>query len=368
MRWQHNLLGIAVISLAVAGCSTIPGSGPRTGDIERGAQAYALVDLNSDTATKVSAFVSNQRAEGPVSLPPGRAVGLIGPGDLLRIAIWEPNPNGTSLSADKSGIETTTRVGTDGTIGVPYVGRLYAVGHTPTQIEQNISSRLAHEAPGAQVAVLVIEDLTNAVIVQGDVARPGRYPVVPNSSGLLDVLAMAGGPHTPDRQTQIRITRGGISVTRTLSHLVNTRAMEMDLAPGDRILVQPRLSYIYAFGAVNRPGEQAYDADDISLEHTLARIAGLADNRADPAAVFVYRRQAAELTGQLVPGRGDTRVIYRLNLRDPGGFFVSQQFPVLPDDLIYVSEAPIAEAAKVFQLLTGLSGIGAIPRNVGANY
>jgi polysaccharide export outer membrane protein len=61
-------------------------------------------------------------------------------------------------------------------------------------------------------------------------------------------------------------------------------------------------------------------------------------------------------------------VVYRLNLRDPGGFFVSQQFPVLPDDLIYVSEAPIAEAAKVFQLLTGVSGIGAIPRNLGAGY
>ena len=52
----------------------------------------------------------------------------------------------------------------------------------------------------------------------------------------------------------------------------------------------------------------------------------------------------------------------------PGGFFVSQQFPVLPDDLIYVSEAPIAEAAKVFQLLTGVSGLGAIPRNLGAGY
>jgi polysaccharide export outer membrane protein len=308
---------------------------------------------------------------------------LIGPGDLLRVAIWEPNPNGTSLTADKSGIETTTRVGVDGSIGVPYVGRLHAAGHTPAQIEQDIGSRLEHEAPGAQVTVLVAEDLTNNVIVQGDVAKPGRYPVVPNSSGLLDVLAMAGGPHTPDRQTQVRITRGDVAVTRTLSHLVNTRAMEMDLAPGDRILVQPRLSFIYAFGEVNRPGEQAYDADDISLEHTLARISGLADNHADPAAVFIYRRQPAELTRQVAPGQvapgqtapsqtaplhATTSVIYQLNLRDPNGFFVAQQFPVLPDDLIYVSEAPISEASKVFQLLTGVSGLGAIPRNLGAGY
>ena len=368
MTQSRNLLCTAALGLALTACSAVPGSGPRTSDIERETPAYTLVDLNSDSAHVVGDFVAAHSVLEAINLPPGRAVGMIGAGDLLRIAIWEPNPNGTSLSADKGGLETITRVGIDGTIGVPYVGRLHAAGHTPAQIERDVTGRLAHESPGAQVAVLVTEDLTNNVIVQGDVAKPGRYPVVPNSSGLLDILAMAGGAHTPDHQTTVRITRGDTAVTRTLSHLVNARAMEMDLSPGDRILVQPRLSYFYAFGAVNKPGEQAYDADDISLAHTLARIEGLADSRADPAAVFVYRRQSADLTRQLAPGHDGTRVIYRLNLRDPGGFFVSQQFPVLPDDLIYVSESLIAEAAKVFQVINGVSGLGAVPRNLGAPY
>jgi polysaccharide biosynthesis/export protein len=368
MSLSGNLVATAAIGLVLSACSTVPGSGPRTSDVERATPNYTLIDLSEDGARTIADFVARHSAEAPVHLPPGRAPGLIGAGDLLRIAIWESNPNGTSLTTEKSGIETTTRVGIDGTIGVPYVGRLRAAGRTPAQIEQDVGGRLAHEAPGAQVAALVTDDLTNDVIVQGDVAKPGRYPVVPNSSGLLDILAMAGGPHTPDRQTLVRITRGDSSVTRTLSQLVNTRALEKDLAPGDRILVEPRQSYFYAFGEVNRPGEQAYDADNMTLAHTLARIEGLADNHADPAAVFVYRQQSAELTGRLAPGRDGTRVIYRLNLRDPSGFFVSQQFPVLPDDLIYVSEAPISEAAKVFQIFTGLSGAGAIPRNLGAQY
>jgi polysaccharide export outer membrane protein len=368
MSLSRNLLGTAALGLALAACSTVPGSGPRTSDIEKASPAYTLVDLNSDSARAIADFVAAHNVRHPIDLPPGRTLGLIGPGDLLRIAIWEANPNGTSLTTDKSGIETTTRVGIDGTIGVPYVGRLHAAGHTPAQIEQDVSGRLAHEAPGAQVAALVTDDLTNDVIVQGDVAKPGRYPVVPNSSGLLDILAMAGGPHTPDRQTLVRITRGNSSVTRTLSQLVNTRALERDLAPGDRILVEPRQSYFYAFGEVNRPGEQPYDADNMSLAHTLARIEGLSDNHADPAAVFVYRRQPAELTSQLAPGHDGTQVIYRLNLRDPAGFFIAQQFPVLPDDLIYVSEAPISEAAKVFQLINGVSGLGAVPRNLGAGF
>ncbi|WP_158923473.1 polysaccharide biosynthesis/export family protein [Acidisphaera sp. S103] len=368
MSLSRNLLGTAAIGLALAACSTVPGSGPRTSDIERASPNYTLVDLNADSDRIISDFVARQRVEPSIVLPPGRANGLIGAGDLLHIAIWEPNPNGTSLTTDKSGIETTTRVAVDGTIGVPYVGRLRAAGHTPAQIEQDVGARLASEVPDAQVSTLVTDDLTNDVIVQGDVAKPGRYPVVPNSSGLLDILAMAGGPHTPDHQALVRITRGGSSVTRTLSELENSRALEKDLAPGDRILVEPRQSYFYAFGEVNHPGEQIYDADKMTLAHTLARIEGLSDNHADPAAVFIYRHQAAELTSQLAPGHDSTQVIYRLNLRDPAGFFVSQRFPVLPDDLIYVSESPISEAAKVFQIITGVSAVGGIPRNLGANY
>lgn len=376
--WR-NLLSSAAIGLALTACSALPGSGPRTADIVDGAKPsspqapspYVLIDLDQDAAGKVSAFAASQRVEGPIALPPARRLGLVGAGDLLRVVIWEPNQNGTSLTADKSAIETTTRVEIDGTVGVPYVGRVAVAGHTPAQVEQVVRARLATLSPGAEVSVLVIDDLTNNVIVQGDVAKPGRYAVVPSSSGLLDVLAMAGGAHTKNHQSIVRVTRAGTSVTRTLTNVADERALETDLAPGDRVLIEPRDAYFYAFGAVLHPGEQPYDADEISLARTLARIDGLNDNVADPAAVFVYRRQNADLTRQIMqtqpaPGQDLTRVIYRVNLRDPSGFFISEAFPVLPNDLVYVSNSLIAEAAKVFQIVTGLSAVGAIPRNFGA--
>ncbi len=359
---------MAALGLVMNGCSAIPSDGPRTSDIEAPNAAYTLIDLDTAKASIVTSFVNAERAEAPIDLPPGKPLGRMGPGDLLKIVIWEPNMNGTSLASDKSGIETIARIATDGTIGVPYVGRMPAAGRTPRQLENDVTTRLAPQSPGAQDVVLVVEDVTNNVIVQGDVAKPGRYPVVPNSSGLLDILAMAGGTHILDRQTQVRITRGNASVTRTLTQMVDTRAMEMDFSPGDRILIEPRTAYFYAFGAVNRPGEQPYNTDDISLAHTLGRIQGLADQRADPASIFIYRRQKSELTRQLSAERSTTDVIYRLNLRDPAGFFVSEKFPVLPEDLPYVSMAPIAEAAKVIQLLVGFSNLAVAPRNLGAPY
>jgi polysaccharide export outer membrane protein len=390
--WRNLLSSAAIsvaLSVALAACSSIPGTGPRTADIVDGAKAagpqgtipYVLIDLDQNAAQAVGEAAAAQRAQEPIHLPPGRRPGLVGPGDLLRVAVWEPNPTGTSLAADKTAMETITRVDIDGTVSIPFVGRLRVAGQTPAEIESAMHARLASQSPNAQVAVLITEDVTNNIIVQGQVAKPGRYEVVPNASGLLDILAMAGGPQTVTTpgaqpaayQPVIRVTRAGISVTRTLSNIVGTHALEADLAPGDRVLVQPREAYFYAFGAVNVPGAQPYDTDTISLTRTLARIAGLADSRADPAEVFIYRRQAADLTRAIMPtpaapGQDLTRVIYRLNLRAASGFFISQAFPVLPDDLVYVSESPISEAAKVFQIVTGISAVGGIPRNLGAPY
>lgn len=367
--WRGLLLA-SIAASALAACSAIPASGPRTGDIERAAHDFTLIDLTQGVASQIAGDTERHRGDGPVNLPPKHAAGLVGAGDVLKIVVWQPNPAAGTMAADKPGLETTTRVGTDGSISVPYAGRLAVAGRTPAAIEQALSTKLGDQMPGAQVAVLVTDDVTNNVIVQGDVARPGRYPVVPGSSGLLDVLAEAGGAHTPDRQTLVRVTRGATSVTRSLSQLVASHALEADLAPGDRILVEPRQRFFYAFGAVLHPGEFAYDADDISLAHTLARVNGLSDNQADAASVFVFRRQSADLTHRVQPAdtADASQVIYRLNLRQPGGFFIAQTFPVLPDDMLYVSDAPIAEAAKVFQVLTGVGGIGAIPRNLGAPY
>ena len=374
MQSSHSLIASACLAAFLAGCASVPGSGPRTVDIERGGNGpYTLVDLNANAARTITRHVSEERKQPPIALPPGRPLGFVGPGDMLQVTIWEPNPNGTTLTSDRANVQANMRVGPDGSIGVPYVGRLTAAGRTPAQIEALILGRLSTQIQGAQVAVVVTEDLTNAIIVQGDVARPGRYQVVPRSSGLLDILALAGGPATANRQTLVRITRGDTAVTHTLSSMVDARQMEADLAPGDRILVQPRRSYFYAFGAVANPGEQPYDADNISLARTLARLNGLTDNRADPAQVFVFRHQDAALTQEVTQagpraGQDPTSVIYRLNLRDPGGFFISRMFPVLPDDIVYVSESPISEAAKVFQVINGVAGVGSVPRNLGAPY
>jgi polysaccharide export outer membrane protein len=373
-------LASALAAAAVAGCSSVPGDGPRTSIVEAGAEArdaapapYVLVELNEATARAVSDAEPADGGEVPRSaLPRAAAVGLIGPSDLLKVTLWEPSPTGATLLG-APGLDLSARVGADGAISVPYVGRLRAAGRTPAQVEAAIRDALAASGHEMQAAVLVVEDNTNAVVVQGDVAKPGRYPIMPGGRGLLDVVALAGGARAPNHATSVRVMRGAVATTASLSRIVSDPSLDLPLSPGDRVLVLPRARFFYAFGAVSRPGEQAYDSDEMSMARMLGRIAGLNDNRADPAGIFVYRRQPAALTRRVVghnlrPDQDPTQVVYRADLRDPKGFFVADIFRIKPDDIVYVTNAPLAEASKALQILLGLSGIAAVPHNFGVPY
>ena len=43
-------------------------------------------------------------------------------------------------------------------------------------------------------------------------------------------------------------------------------------------------------------------------------------------------------------------------------------FPVRPGDILFVSQAPLADAAKFFQILSGATATVAIPRTLGGNF
>ena len=48
---------------------------------------------------------------------------------------------------------------------------------------------------------------------------------------------------------------------------------------------------------------------------------------------------------------GKVPVIYQVNLKDPGAFFVAQGFPIRNKDVMYVSNAPAAELQKFLNII-----------------
>jgi polysaccharide export outer membrane protein len=51
--------------------------------------------------------------------------------------------------------------------------------------------------------------------------------------------------------------------------------------------------------------------------------------------------------------------VYRLNLKDPSGFFLAQHFPIENNDLVYVSTASYVDVSLIAQLMGSFSGTAA---------
>ena len=75
-----------------------------------------------------------------------------------------------------------------------------------------------------------------------------------------------------------------------------------------------------------------------------------------PHGVFIFRfeqKDALLWPREPVAMTPDGRVpvIYRVNLKDPSSFFVMQSFPINNKDVLYVSDAPVAELQKFMNIV-----------------
>jgi polysaccharide export outer membrane protein len=109
---------------------------------------------------------------------------LIGPGDMLRIFVWQ-NPD----------LSVTVPVRPDGRISIPLVQDLPAAQKTPTQLAEEIKTRLATYVKSPEVTVIVTDFVgpySQQVRVVGEAAKPQAIPYRANMS-VLDVMIAVGG-------------------------------------------------------------------------------------------------------------------------------------------------------------------------------
>ncbi len=382
------MLALLLAGLAGA-CTSLGAAGPSSGQIRKadgaaytGAQV-ALIDLDPVSYKRVAAFeqsrgLAQQLGEGSA----GEV--LIGPGDVLDIAMWEAPPavlfgGGGVIPGLDMGAQNRTVVQqvVDGTgiINVPFAGQIEAGGRTPAAIERAIVARLTGRANDPQVSVRLSLNDSRNVTVLGEVAASRRVPLGPRGERLLDIIASAGGPRAPVHQTTVQVSRGGASATMALEAIIAEPAQNIRMRPEDVVTVLHRPYSFIAMGAVANSAEIPFEGRGISLAQALARVGGLRDNQANIRGVFVFRLEQAEAldpaqraaTQALEDGRFP--VIYRLDLSDARGFFVAQDFRIRDQDVVYVSTAPGAELREFLSTITSLAfsaiAIGNVVTNNG---
>ena len=346
-------LGMALL-LSLGACASLPSSGPTANQLlastAQGAP-FKVVDIVGPAAV-VPGAESSATLTSLDTLAPAARPDEIYRGDLLEITVFEV---GASLFAGgRAGAETggppaatgqtfpAVRVAEDGTIALPYLGRIEAAGLTPAELQERLQEALRGRSQSPQVVVAVKEDVGATAVIMGDVKAPGRRPLTAAHERVLDIIALAGGPTGPKADSRVRLTRGDRSAEAPLGALTADSPENLILRPQDRIEVILRPRSFTAFGASGKVSEVPFQAADLSLAEAMARVGGPADQQADPKAVFVFRQ-------------GAEPVIYRLDLTGASGYFAAQRFQMRDKDLIYIANARSNAWAKFLAMLSSVT-------------
>jgi polysaccharide export outer membrane protein len=285
------------------------------------------------------------------------------------------------------------RVYNDGTITVPIIGQVEAVGKSLAEVEAVIADeyypKYCFNRPS--IVARVVEYRTARVSIIGAVENPGVYELRPDQMSLVCLIMEAGGI-VDDGATVIRITSRGRSdvilsrdekkikaepwedysiddigiaaeVTgQTESKQVapedstiilpvkglNIPFADVALKEGDRVVIE-RLEQpiVTVVGLVNKPGNFPYPPDaQYNLMQTLA-FAGGFNLAADPRYTTVYRQKADGTTVSMT-----FEMVNDSKLTDASSIFIK------PGDIVSVEHTPQTRTNlfldRVFRINTGL--------------
>ena len=358
----------------------MPNSGPFQKDVRAGhpfepdGLPYALVQITpavlgvlTQNAPELSRVFADSRPQDGITF---------GVGDSVSVTIFESAAGGLFIPAEASVRPgnfitlPTQLVDNNGAISVPYAGAIVAAGRTPQEVQAEIVDKLKNRAIEPQAVVSLVDQATSLISVLGEVTKPSRFPAHHAGERILDEITRAGGPKGQGYDTWVMLERKGRRAIAPFGALVYEPANNIWAHPNDTIYLYTEPQTFIAVGATRAvptgvPGtgqaQFGFDAWRISLAEAVAKAGGLADERADPASVFLYRGETREVAEQLGVDCSQFTtpiipIIYILNLRDPPGFFLATKLQMRNKDVIYISNAPSVETTKFLNYLRTITG------------
>jgi polysaccharide export outer membrane protein len=373
------LLSTAVLS----GCTVTSSSGPDFRSIESQASVklvsdkkggnkgvagidYALIEINSRVLGYIGGATGGSMATGfgggrggPPSLP-------LGVGDVVQVSVFESQAGGLFIPQDAGSRPgnyvslPNQTIARDGTVSVPYAGRVRAAGRSVEEVQADLEERLANRAIEPQVMINKISSRSAQVSVLGDVKSAAKIDLTDAGERILDVISEAGGLSSPGIESYVTLIRNGRSAKVHYDYLTSHPQENIYVMPGDVVMVDRERRTFMAFGASGLNGRFDFEESELKLSDALGKAGGLLDSRADPAQVFLYRVVNRDLlvklgldTSKFI--KDEVPVIFRANLRDPATFFAVQKFPMQDKDIVYVTNSDAIELYKVLDL------VGSVP-------
>jgi len=294
---------------------------------------------------------------------------VIGVGDMIAVTIWEASSGGlfsspAALERLSAGANSATIpeqvVGRDGSISVPYAGRVVVAGRTTRAVQGVIEHALEGKAIQPQVLVTDAKPISSTVTIGGEgIGASTRVPLSVKGDRLLDVIAAAGGVRAQVNQIGVLLQRNGVTERVSLARVTEDSRENIFMRPGDVVTLVLDAQTFIAEGATGGNTEMQFGSDSLSLAQALVKVGGLNDERADARGVFVFRLENPSNLRILKPdsplahAEGKVPVVYHLDLQNPNSLFLQQRFQIANRDVVYISNAPTVQLTKAMAIISG---------------
>lgn len=367
-RRHTSLVMLLLASLALTGCQ-LPRSGPMLSEMT-GAH-----DDKDVIVMPVSRELAQQSRVPKVANFPARYRDLtqagfdsLVPGDGINIKVWERGGLGV-FAVDPSGVSDLGNqvVDRSGYVSFPIIGKFQAEGRTLGQLHDAVMARLSKLVVGADVSVTRAADAHGQMVtVQGDLTKPGMYPITQTSQRLSSALAQAAPVQDNPEQLIISLRRDNQVASVRLSDIYRNQKNDILLRSGDVITAYASKEFLTVLGAAGTQGRVAISKRNYSVLDALADSRGLDDKLADPRSVFLFTPAKAGVDGKpdMLP------VVYQFDLTRPEQVALAREFTVHEGEAIYISDAPFTQVQKVlsafrFTMSAGFSATKAIDSDSG---
>jgi polysaccharide export outer membrane protein len=249
-------------------------------------QMPASQQQGGSSATSLARSASNASPKANSELtvvPPDFADLKLAPGFMVSLDVL-----------DDLDFEGNFRIDDQGNLTLPIVGSIHVAGETSSEARLQIEKRLVSDQilKNPQVNLTVVQYSPPEVTIMGEVAAPGKYPLLAPHN-LNDVLAIAGGL-TPAAGNEVQILHGADAEPLLVHYSKGTNAkaaLDTIVHPGDTVQVK-RAGIVYVLGAVTRPGGYVMQEDGTL---TVLEALSLANGTTLPASVgtiYLLRRSA----------------------------------------------------------------------------
>lgn len=317
----------------LASCNIMSMVGPQKGGIVNGEHPYKLISIKS-------------RAD----LPRGATTGVVGQipapirgnsysdkvrsRDSLQFTITDLSEQSPFFS--KGSNVGPLEVPEDGFVSIPYVGQLQVLDLSLAQIAADLNNKLKPISNTAQANVARTARIPRTANVIGEVKKSGAMPLEQANLSSIDLLAAAGGASSDDFLYTYTLRRNKHDYTFDYEYF---RQHAFPVEEGDLLTVtKDTLRHFYVMGAIMKTTTVPFPVAAPTLADAIGAASGLDEQRSDPSGVFVFRK-------------GNPDLVYTLNLKDPACILLSQRFAIRGEDIIYVTEAPLARWNRLISQL-----------------